>query len=204
LTISASRVIEAVTIEAYTASATGWNVAGIGDFDKSGHSDILLRDSSGNLEILFMGKSGLLTSTDFTPSELYFVATSSYKAANPKAPATGHFDSSWSVVGVGALQNGYAGIIWAKSSTGDIGLSQFSNPLQPLPNGALIATLPEASQIQAIGDYNGDGSVDLLFRDQNSGAASIWYLGWFGGDYYQPGPALHPNVNLGWRLQGGL
>jgi len=46
----------------------------------------------------------------------------------------------------------------------------------------LIATLPEASQIQGIGDYNGDGSVDLLFRDQNSGAASIWYLGWFGGD----------------------
>ncbi|MBV8414048.1 MAG: hypothetical protein JO251_02400 [Verrucomicrobia bacterium] len=204
LTISASQVIEAATIEPHTTSATGWNVAGIGDFDKSGHSDILLRDSSGNLEILFMGKSGLLTSTDFTPSELYFAATSSYKAANPMVPTTGHFDGSWSVVGVGALQNGYAGIIWAKSSTGDIGLSQFSNPLQPLPYGDLIARLPAASQIEAIGDYNGDGSVDLLFRDQNSGAASIWYLGWFGGDYYQPGPALQPNVNLSWQLQGGL
>ena len=80
----------------------------------------------------------------------------------------------------------------------------FSNRLQPLPYGALIATLPEASQIQGIGDYNGDGSVDLLFRDQNSAAASIWYLGWFGGDYYQLGPALYPNVNSGWQLQGGL
>ena len=39
---------------------------------------------------------------------------------------------------------------------------------------------------------------------QNSGATGIWYLGWFGGDYYQPGPALYPNVNLGWQLQGGL
>ena len=145
-----------------------------------------------------MGKSGLLDSTNYTPSNLYFSATSSYKTANPSAPATEHFDSSWSVAGVGALQSNYAGIIWVKNSTGDIGLTQFTNPLQP-PYGNVIATLPKGSRIQGIGDYNGDGSVDLLFQDRNSGAASIWYLAWFGGNYYQPGPVLRskpPRVAL--------
>src|SRR5208282_2680032 len=97
LTIQASQVTQTMTIEPPTVSSTGWNVVGIGDFDKSGYSDILLRDASGNLEILFMDKSGLLDSTNYTPSNLYFSATSSYKTANPGAPATGHFDTSWSV-----------------------------------------------------------------------------------------------------------
>jgi hypothetical protein len=203
LTIQASQVTQTMSIQPPTVSSTGWNVVGIGDFDKSGYSDILLRDAAGNLEILFMDKSGLLDSTNYTVSHLYFSTTSSYEMANPSAPASGHFDSSWSVVGVGPLQNNYAGIIWVKNSTGDIGLTLFTNPLQP-PYGNVIATLPKGSRIQGIGDYNCDGSVDLLFQDGNSGAASIWYLGWFAGNDYLPGPVLQPNVNLNWHLQGGL
>ena len=101
------------------------------------------------------------------------------------------------IEGITLIQAPYVAV-WSHS-TGDIGLTQFTNPLQP-PYGNVIATLPKGSRIQGIGDYNGDGSVD-----RNSGAASIWYLAWFGGNYYQPDRSvLQPNVDLNWQLQGGL
>jgi hypothetical protein len=178
-----------------------WTVAGVGDFDKHGYSDVLLRDASGNLEVIYFGAAGALATLDITVKELAYTATSAYSQANPGKPLSGHFDAGWQVAGVGTFLNGYAGIIWTNPATGDVGLSQFSPVMPQRPiSAALIATLPAGASIQGFGDYNGDGAIDILYRDTQTGEIGIWYLGWMGGAYYEPAPSISESLGVPWQL----
>jgi hypothetical protein len=67
-----------------------------------------------------------------------------------------------------------------------------------------MATLPPGSQIQGLGDYNGDGAIDILYRDSATGEVGIWYLGWMGGNLYRPSPTIPVTVGPDWRLVGPL
>ena len=174
-----------------------WNVAGIGDMDDNGVSDVLLRDSKGDLEILYMGPTGLMKATDLTPSQLIYNATSYFSTTYPALAKTGKFDSSWTVVAVGKF-NDYAAIIWT-SSLGELGLTQFIYPAET-PDSSVFAVLPTGEQIQGLGDFNGDGSVDLLLTDSTTGLAAIWYLNYFGGKYFQPAPATTLSVTSPWQF----
>jgi len=165
--------------------AIDWQVAGIGDLDDNGFSDVLFRDPNGDLEIIYMGPTGILSTKDLSPPELRFTATSLFEGLNPNLPATGEFDTSWDVVDVAAINN-YAAIIWT-NALGELGITEFIYPAEK-PYGSVIATLPLGSRIQGMGDYNGDGSVDLLLRDLSTGEIAFWYLNFFGGNYYQPSP----------------
>ena len=197
------QVSQSLSIQPHRGST--WSVAGVGDFDKNGYSDVLFRDSSGNLEILLLAANGYSTAVDFTPSHLRFVATAEYKKDYPNGPKSGKFDSNWQVAGVGTFLNGYAGTIWQNPTTGDVGLTQFNLGYSKNTTGVLIARLGPGNQIQSIGDFNGDGAVDILFRDQNSGVVGIWYLGWFGGNYYQVGPSVNEMVlDEDWQIEGGV
>ena len=179
-----------------SGTASNWWFAGIGDFDKNGTSDVLLRDSNGNLEIVYLGPTGVSGTADLTPAQLKFTATGSFTSNNPGLPLSGEFDSSWKVAGVGAI-NGYAGIIWTNALS-EVGITQFIYPTGK-PYGNVIATLPVGTQIRGLGDFNGDGSIDLLLRDADTGLVSFWYMGFMGGNYYQPAPATGIGVPASWQ-----
>jgi hypothetical protein len=143
-----------------------------------------------------MSPAGVSGVTALAPPQLNFTATPSFKSNNPNLPFTGEFDSGWMVAGVGAI-NGYAGIIWV-NSLNEVGITQFIYPAEK-PYGNVIATLAAGTQIRGLGDYNGDGSIDLLLRDANTGQVSFWYLGYMGGNYYQPAPATGVEVSASWQ-----
>ena len=69
-------------------------------------------------------------------------------------------------------------------------------------SGQVFANLPAGSQIVAMGDYNGDATKDLLLYNAATGQYTIWNLNYFGGNLYQPGPILSPNVDPDWQIQG--
>lgn len=68
--------------------------------------------------------------------------------------------------------------------------------------GAVMAALPPGSQIDGLGDYNGDGAIDILCRNPTTGEVGIWYLGWMGGNYYQPSATIPATVGATWQLLG--
>jgi hypothetical protein len=173
-----------------------WRVAGIGDFDLNGVSDVLLRDANGNLEILYQDPAGVTKIQDLSPSQLAYSATPLFKQNDPTLPPTGEFDSSWTVAGVGAVNN-YAAILWINDRS-EIGLTQFVFPAEK-PYGKVIATLPSGMQLQGLGDYNGDGSIDMLLHDPSTGEVAFWYMGFLAGNYYQPAPATGVEISGAWQ-----
>jgi hypothetical protein len=203
LLMDGTQVLEQIPVQPATTS--NWSVAGVADFNHSGYSDILLRDANGNLEILYFGSSGYLTSAYFTPADLHYSSTAFY---DTQWPATsGNFDSSWTVAGVRDFNYMlYPQILWQNANTGEVGLTSFlgldsSFPnLKLSPTGAVFSQIPPGTNLQALGDFNGDSSTDLFLRVPATGQSSIWYMGFFDGNLYQPESA--PTFNSDWQIQG--
>jgi hypothetical protein len=203
LLMDGAQVLKQIPVQPATGS--DWNVAGVADFNHSGYSDILLRDTNGNLEILYFGPSGYSTSADFMPADLHYSSTAYYDSQWPST--SGHFDSSWTVVGVRDFDYTlYPEILWYNPSTGEVGLTSFLGLERAFPNlklsqiGQVFSRIPSGTELQAVGDFNGDSSADLFLRIPSTGESSIWYMDFFGGNLYQPEPA--PSFNSDWQLQG--
>jgi hypothetical protein len=175
-------------LDARPAKASDWTVAGVADITETGFSDIVLRDGAGNVEILFFGAAGLTGSVDYAPGNLFYNSTANY---NTQFPAlSGHFDATWSIAGIRDFNgNGYAEILWVDAA-GDLGLTSFAFADPKVQSGQVFARLPAGSEIAALGDYNGDETADILLRDPASGALTIWYTGYNGGNLYLPGPTF--------------
>jgi hypothetical protein len=203
LLMDGTQVLAQIPVQPATSS--DWSVAGVADFNQSGDSDILLRDSDGNLEILYFGSSGSLSSADFTPADLHYVSTAYYDTQWPAI--SGYFDSSWTIAGVHDFSYMlYPQILWYSASTGEVGLTSFlglegSFPSLKQPStGTVFAQIPAGTELQALGDFNGDSSTDLFLRALGTGQSSIWYMGYFGGDLYQP--VVGPIFTSDWQIQG--
>jgi hypothetical protein len=204
LLMNGAQVLRQIPVQPATSS--DWSVAGVADFNHSGHVDILLRDTNGNLEILYFGSSGYLGSADFTPADLHYESTPYYDTQWPET--SGYFDSTWTVVGVHDFDYTlYPDILWYSPSTGEVGLTSFLGLENSFPNlklsaiGQVFSQIPSGTQLQAVGDFNGDSSRDLLLRIPATGESSIWYMGWFGGNLYQPGLDDY-TFNPDWQIQG--
>ena len=107
-------------------------MAGTGDFNGDGKGDILWRDSSGNVVIWFMNGTTIQTST------------------------VGNVSTNWAIVG--ADMNGE--IFWRNNVTGEVGIwvMNSSQVVQTVDLGAV----PLNWQIAGVGDFDGNGSTDIL------------------------------------------
>jgi hypothetical protein len=115
------------------------------------------------------------------------------------------FDTSWQVAAVGDLRGlGYASIVWTNQATCQVGITTFAFPAPAAPpkvvnNTVLSATMPAGSRIASTGDFNGDGTMDLLLL-LPTGEQTIWYTGYFNGAPYKPAPTTLP-AQPGYKVQ---
>jgi probable HAF family extracellular repeat protein len=161
-TISASGV---VTFQGSAlAPDASWTIAGVADFNGDGMADILWRQNSGALALWNMNGSAITSSTTVT--------------AQGKAVAP---DASWSVAGVGDFNgDGNSDLLWRQSSTGSLAV-WLMNGSNVVSSGLVTyqgkQVAPDASwSIVEVGDFNGDGNSDLLWRQGSSGALAEWLM----------------------------
>ncbi len=139
-----------------------WNIAGIGDFDGDGKADILWRNANGSLIDWTMNGSQVTASQQVT------------LGGNAAAP-----DASWSVAGIGDFDgNGKTDLLW-RNVDGSLVLwtmngSQIATNQTIALQGAPVS--PDAGwSVAGIGDFNGDGKSDILWRNTN-GSLVDWTM----------------------------
>ena len=172
---------QAVTVD------SSWSVVAMGDFNDDGRQDVLWRNSDGTLAEWLMNGSTITSSQ---------ALTSQGKAVKP--------DSSWSIAGAGDFNgDGMSDLLWRQSGTGSL-MEWQMNGSQIAASQAITfqgqSVTPDASwSMVEIGDFNGDGKSDMLWRQSSTGQVQEWLMN---GSQIVASNSLSSMADASWQVLG--
>src|SRR5208337_2790458 len=138
-------------------AGSGWTVAGTGDFNGDGTSDILFYNSNSGTVGEWLMHNGQIASSQ---------AIASFGAG-----------SGWSIAGTGDFTgNGTDDILFYNASTGTLGEWLMQNG--QLASSQAIGSFGAGSgwSIAGVGDFTGNGTDDILFYNANTGIVGEWLM----------------------------
>ena len=128
-----------LSVDPIAKAASGWTVAGIGDFDGDGKSDLLWRDAAGQIAIWEMDGANFLRGD-----------TISFITADWSVAGTGDFDG-----------DGRSDILW-RNADGRVSIWEMNGLL--VKDAATIYNPGTDWLVAGIADHDGDGRSDILWR----------------------------------------
>ena len=163
-----------------TVVGTEWRVAGTNDYNGDGRSDILWRkDGSGQvMNWLGTASGGFVTNGQSTVN----VGTDWHISGTGDFNGDGIGDILW-------RQNGGLTLDWLGTSSGVF-----------VSNAAKFSTVIGTEwRVEGVGDYNGDGRDDILWRQDGSGTVIDWLASADGG--FQTNSGSTTTLNTAWHIQ---
>jgi hypothetical protein len=169
-----------------------WQVQFTGDFNGDGNADILWRNlkatasDAGKLFIWMMDGTSATSGTGYTAAQA---------------------DLTWRVDGVGDLNgDGRSDIVWRKTGPGPDRGAVFLWTMDGtgVTGARALNPISEDWQVVDLGDFNGDGKADILWRNFNpastdAGKLYVWMMD--GGNVLAAGYTAS-QADLGWRVDG--
>jgi hypothetical protein len=167
-----------------------WQVVDLGDFNGDGKADVLWRNmnastpDAGQLYIWIMDGPNVVGGTGYTNSQA---------------------DLGWRVDGVGDLNgDGKSDIVWRKTAAGVDKGAMFLWTMEgtSIIGARYLDPIGEDWQVQGLGDFNGDGKVDVLWRNQGPGVdVGKLYIWIMDGPNVVAGTGYTASqADLGWRV----
>ncbi|MDX2242040.1 MAG: cadherin-like domain-containing protein [Leptolyngbyaceae cyanobacterium bins.302] len=172
-------------VSVFTQPDTAWVVAGSGDFNGDGISDLLWRYYGNNPASIGQNSIWLLDSNG---------SATSFFLINPEP------DTNWIIRGVGNFDNGFGkpDIFWQNSATGQIRAWFLDDAYNVTAAPVLGIEAVDFNAIQAVGDFNQDGNTDLVGRQ-----AEVYEISFStGGFNFAPPQQIVPEPNLNKLIQG--
>ena len=151
---------------------SSWHIFGNGDFNGDGKTDLIwLRNSDGLLEIQFLNGNNSIGGGTIANSP---------------------FDSSWALAGIGDFNgDGKSDLVLRRNSDGLTEI-EFLKGNTSAGGGAIVNNPFDLSwSLASVGDFNGDGKSDLVWRRNSDGLTEIQLLNGFtpiGGGLPPPPP----------------
>ncbi|MCB1772774.1 MAG: C10 family peptidase [Gammaproteobacteria bacterium] len=145
----------------WSSMPSEWVIKGVGDFDGDGKDDILWQNSSTGM-IFVWCLDGVQTADQLNQGSIW--------DAMP---------SSWQIKGVADFDgDGKDDILWQNIDTGMV-FVWCLNGLQKadqLTQGSIWDSMPATWSIDRLGDFNGDGKSDILWRHTQTGQLIVWLM----------------------------
>ena len=151
---------------------------GTGDFDNDTHVDILWRNIASGENVIWY-----LNGTTWIGS----------------AVLLGVSDQNWQIVGTGDFNNDtHVDILWRYTGAGGYNVVWYMNNATWTGSAELISVADPTWQIAGTGDFDKNGSADILWRYNGAGGYNvIWYMN---GVAWSASAELIPVADLTWRI----
>jgi murein DD-endopeptidase MepM/ murein hydrolase activator NlpD len=131
-----------------------WKVAGMGDFNGDGHSDIYWRNSKTGQNVIWEMKNGVVTQDWGVISAVGL---------------------EFSVAGIGDFNgDGYADVLWRNTSGQNVIWNYNRN--QKIGDSGVFSTVPSEWKVVSVADFNNDGKADIFWRNSKTGQNVIWNM----------------------------
>jgi hypothetical protein len=148
------------------------------DFNGDGYSDLLWRDTSGNVAIWEMNGTTIL---------------------NQATSFVGNVAGNWSVFGTGDFNgDGNSDILW-RDTSGNVAIWEMNGTSVLNVSTSFVANVPGNWSIVGTGDFNSDGYSDILWQD-TSGNVAIWEMN--GTSVLNASTSFVANVSSNWSTFG--
>lgn len=135
---------------------TSWQFVAMADLNGDGHKDLVLRHTSGGMSAWMLYDNQVVETS-------YLSITS--------------IDPAWKIRGAGDLNGDRkADLVLQHATTGELTV-WFMDGFRVASTAWLsIRKVPLEWVIQAVGDTNGDGKADVIWRKMDTGGISIWMM----------------------------
>lgn len=204
-----------------------WEVAGMGDFDGDGVSDVFWRNMTNGQNYLYLMTNGstiklegLLNTVgllwqiagvgDFdgdgkddifwrnTNNGDNYVYLMNGLSIKLNAKVDTVADQNWQVAGIGDLNgNGKDDILWRHATSTQNWIYLMNG--KNIAQSAALNTAAAVWKVQGLGDFNGDGKEDILWRHNTSGQVWMYQMNGIG---IQSQQAVTTESDLNWKIVG--
>jgi len=139
-----------------TVADQSWIVAGVGDFDGNGRDDIFWRNTGSGENYVYLMNGIQIAGEGYVRT----VA-----------------DNSWEVAGVADFDgDGKADVLWRRMASGENYLYLMDGIAIKPSEGYLRTVADQSWQIKGVGDFDGDGTADIAWRNTSTGENYIYFM----------------------------